>query len=65
MLHKVENKEKSKWVTHFGGQIRILILVRMVAISILQLKLNDNINGICYGCNLYKNDMQSLVVKLR
>ncbi len=65
MLHKRENKESSKWVTRFLDQILILILIRMVTISILQLLLNDIINSICYGCNLYKNDIQSLVIKLR
>jgi len=63
MLHKRENKESSKWVTRFLDQI--LILIRMVTISIIQLLLNDIINSICYGCNLYKNDIQSLVIKLR
>ena len=63
MLHKRENKESSKWVTRFLDQI--LILIRMVTISIIQLLLNDIINSICYGCNLYKNDMQGLVIKLR
>lgn len=65
MLHKRENKESSKWVTRFLDQIMILILIRMVTISIIQLLLNDIINCICYGCNLYKNDMQGLVIKLR
>lgn len=65
MLHKRENKESSKWVTRFLDQILILILIRMVTISIIQLLLNDIINCICYGCNLYKNDMQGLVIKLR
>lgn len=65
MLHKRENKESSKWVTRFLDQIMILIQIRMVTISIIQLLLNDIINCICYGCNLYKNDMQGLVIKLR
>ena len=65
MLHKRENKESSKWVTRFLDQILILILIRMVTISIIQLLLNNIINCICYGCNLYKNDIQSLVIKLR
>ena len=65
MRHKLEKKESSKWVTRFLDQILILILIRMVTISIIQLLLNDIINCICYGCNLYKNDMQGLVIKLR
>ena len=54
MRHKLEKKESSKWVTRFLDQILILILIRMVTISIIQLLLNDIINSICYGCNLYK-----------
>ena len=65
MRHKLEKKENSKWVTRFLDQIMILIQIRMVIISIIQLMLNDIINCICYGCNLYKNDMQGLVIKLR
>ncbi len=65
MLHKRENKESSKWVTRFLDQILILIRIRMVTISIIQLLLNNIINCIFYGCNFYKNDIQSLVIKLR
>lgn len=65
MLHKLEKKENSKWVTRFLDQIMIQIQIRMVTISIIQLLLNDIINSIHYGCNLYKNDIQSLVIKLR
>ena len=65
MRHKLEKKENSKWVTRFLDQILILILIRMVTISIIQLLLNNIINCICYGCNSYKNDIQSLVIKLR
>ena len=40
----------------FLDQILILIRIRirMVTISIIQLLLNDIINCIFYGCNLYK-----------
>ena len=69
MLHKRENKESSKWVTRFLDLI--LILIRNLIHILLHIlagyliALSDIINCICYGCNLYKNDMQGLVIKLR
>ena len=45
--------------------IRNLIHILLHILAGYLIALSDIINCICYGCSLYKNDMQNLVFKMR
>ena len=45
--------------------IRNLIHILLHILAGYLIAQSDIINSICYGCNLYKNDMQNLVYKMR